>query len=347
MTAIHDIPAEVWGKIFVLCCDDGGHTGGALALVSRYIHAVSKPYQYRSVALMGKRMIAKFANLLAANHECRRVKHLFMSTFKPEPNALEYIHKGPLQTSAPPSLSLCGTQLSSKEQRQVMVDMYQILEFIAPSVQYLHIIMGFYREDIFFPIPFPMLEELAFQGPFHDHYDCNDKFRDTLFPQLPSLRRLYLTDVFTCVNDRTFLAIRHYAPYLTHLRIQCADGYIESSKTFLQQLLPSTPLPPPPAERKGGDEGETSSKLQFPETLQCVLLHPGPAQPKWNCGTTWTMRSAALRELERYANEDSRIVLFKESPWKWPYSRAYGYVEGEQQWLDRISGGEGCWSTSD
>lgn len=342
-----DVPAEVWGKIFELCCNDGGQTGRSLTLVSRYIYAVSKPYQYYSVTLAGKCSIAKFAEMLAADPECRRVKHMFMSTFKPEPNMLEYIQKGPLRTPPPSPLQVHGTKPDPSEHHDILADMYRILEFVAPSIRILHIVMNFYREEIFFPMVFPVLEELTIQGPFHDHYDCNDEFYDTLYPPIPSLRRLYLTDVFTCVNDRTYLAVRHYAPYLTHLRIQCADGYIESSRTFLRQLLTSKPG----SERRGeldfgDDEDEEewqSRRPHFPGTLQRILLHPGPAQPRGRCGTMYMIRHSALRELEKCASEDSRIALFKESPWVWPYSRAHDYVEGQKQWLDRISGGEGCW----
>ncbi|KAF9453568.1 hypothetical protein P691DRAFT_22078 [Macrolepiota fuliginosa MF-IS2] len=350
MTA-HEVPAEVWGKIFDVCCQDGGQTGRSLALASRYFHAVSKSSQYISITLTGKRAIAKFAELLATNHECRRVKYLFMSTFEPEPNMLEYIRKGLYQAHLPPPLVTHDAKLDPTEHHQITADMYRILEFIAPTVRILHVVIGFYREEIFFPMEFPVLEELTIQGPFHDHYDCNDDFCDTLYPSIPSLRRLYLTEVFTCVNDRTYLALRHYAPYLTHLRIQCADGYIESSRTFLRQLLPSSTSSSEVDKDRGQehgcgyqeDEERAHSRKEFPETLQSILLHPGPTQPRWRCGTMYMMRYMALRELEKCAKEDTRIVLFKESPWVWPYSRAHDYAEGQRQWLDRIAGGEGCW----
>lgn len=339
--AAQDVPVEVWGKIFELCCNDGGQTGRSLALVSTYFHAVSKPYQYLSVAVTGKHAIAKFAYLVAENVECRRVKHLFMSTFRPDPDMLEYIQKGSLQTPAPHSFSEYNTTVDPSERHKILGDMYRILEFTAHSVRVLHVVMGFYREEIFFPMEFPVLEELTIQGPFHDHYDCNDEFYDTLYPHTPSLRRLYLTDVFTCINDRTYLALEHYAPYLTHLRIQCADGYIESSRSFLRQLLPHREKAM--YSECGGDESGESERSHFPETLQRILLHPGPAQPKGRCGSIYAMRYAALRELKKSASDDARIVLFQESPWAWPYSRARDYVDGKKQWLDRIAGGSGCW----
>jgi hypothetical protein len=357
MTA-HEVPAEVWGKIFELSCNDGGQTGRSLALVSRYMNAVSKPYQYQSIILVGPRAIEHFANLLTSQPEYRRVKHLFMSTFRPDPTVLDFILQVPLQPQNKPPVSPSPHRylpdLVLKTNHTILSDMYRILEFIAPSIRNLHILMDFYREEIFFPMAFPKLEELSIQGPFHDHYDCNEEFCDTLYPSIPSLRRLYLTDVFTCINDRTYLAIRHYAPYLTHLRIQCADGYIESSRTFLRQLLPPGSLASKDEEeeffrsyleryREDDEESVKSKGPHFPESLQRILLYPGPAQPRGRCGIMYMIRCGVLRELEKCANDDPRVILFKESPWVWPYSREYGFIEGEKQWLDSIAGGIGGW----
>ncbi|KAF5362034.1 hypothetical protein D9756_002463 [Leucocoprinus leucothites] len=374
--AAQNAPVEIWGKIFELSCSDGGQTGRSLALVSRYIHAVSKPYQYQSIALVGPHAIERFAKSLADSSQHRRVKYLFMSTFKPCSTVLDLILGGALQTPKHPSLHPTSSdhtcQTEPRSNHEILSDMYRILEFIAPTVLNLHILMDFYREETFFPTSFTVLEELSIQGPFYDHYDCNDDFCDTLYPPIPSLRRLYLTDVFTCIKDRTYLAIRHYAPYLTHLRIQCADGYVESGRMFLRQLLPASGLEGPGDDEEfyqgygyvddywqgvatvnraedDDDEGAKTKRPHFPETLQRIFFHPGPTQSRGNCAASYmmqVMRQTALSELEKCAQDDPRIILFKESPWVWPYSREYGYVEGKKQWLDSISGGTGGWEDS-
>ncbi|KXN86583.1 hypothetical protein AN958_09887 [Leucoagaricus sp. SymC.cos] len=376
--AVENVPAEIWGKIFELSCNDNGQTGRSLALVSHYIYAVSKPYQYQSVTLVGQCAIDRFAKLSTNVPECRRVKNLFMSTFKPDPAIVNFIQKEPLHTHSGKTSSpffQCRTSSSSppseegtiKANHAILSDMHTILNFISPTIQTLHILMDFHREEIFFPYFFPGLQELSIQGPFFDHYDCDDDFCDTLYPRIPSLRRLYLTDVFTCVKDRTYLAIRHYAPFLTHLGIQCADGYIESSRTFLKQLsgeevekfkededYPSNVgyfwygdawdnEDQGEAKKKLDSQENESQELHFPETLQRIFMQPGPVQPRGRCGTLNIMRCATLRELEKCASEDPRIKLFQESPWVWPYSREYEYLQGEKQWLDSISGGLGFW----
>ncbi|KAJ3561801.1 hypothetical protein NP233_g9976 [Leucocoprinus birnbaumii] len=377
--AVQDTPAEIWSKIFELSCTDGGQTGRSLALVSHYIHAVSKPYQYQSIALVGPHAIEHFGKTIANDPQRRRVKYLFVSTFKPDPAVLDCILGGPLHTHKllprRSPLHQCtnseynNNQLQTKSNYAISADMYRILDLIAPTILNLHVLMDFYRGEIFFSTPFAVLEELSIQGPFHDHEDCNDEFCDTLYPPIPSLKRLYLTDVFTCVKDRTYLAIRHYAPYLTHLKIQCAEGYIESGRTFLRQLMPlgvgssgeaenvdlyghssfGKPVAARGSIREDEDEDNQAKRPRFPDTLQRILFHPGPAQSRGRCAASYMvqiMRQTALRELEKCALEDPRIKLFDESPWMWPYSREYGYVEGKKQWLDGISGGVGGWEDS-
>ncbi|KAF7770948.1 hypothetical protein Agabi119p4_6922 [Agaricus bisporus var. burnettii] len=349
--AARNVPAEIWGKIFELSCTDGGQTGRSLALVSTYIHAVSRPYQYLSVSITGKNAIAQFANLLAQDTECRRVKFLFMSTIDPSPE-LRASSSCPEHPAEIPSISdVDATVRDPNGHCKTLNDMYRVLEFVAPSLRILHVVMDFHRQEIFLPIQFPVLEELTMQGPFHDHVDCSDEFFDTLYPTLPSLRRLFLTDVFTCIDDRTYLALEHYAPYLTHLKMQSADGYVESSRTFLRQLSRHNGDEKKNTESYVGHEWngvkKTNKQPRFPETLQRVLFHMGPTQTAGFFGTMYLLRSIALRELEKVTKEDSRIVLFKDSTWKHPHSRVHSCVEGKGQWLQRIAGGRGHWEDRD
>ncbi|KZP07164.1 hypothetical protein FIBSPDRAFT_690359, partial [Athelia psychrophila] len=73
-------PTELWRHIFAFACTDGGQTGCALSLVSRYIHECSKPFKLRSVALHGVPQIYAFSALLSdAPVSLNHVQHLFIS----------------------------------------------------------------------------------------------------------------------------------------------------------------------------------------------------------------------------------------------------------------------------
>jgi hypothetical protein len=58
------LPLELWDRIFKYACTDGGHTGCALASVSRCFRDVSSPLRYYSIALRGAVQIRAFIRLL-------------------------------------------------------------------------------------------------------------------------------------------------------------------------------------------------------------------------------------------------------------------------------------------
>lgn len=78
---------EILSHIFLLACTDGGSTGCALSMVSKYIRETSKPHKYHSVALHGQRQTKAFASVLAhTQSHHRRVVHLFLSNNDANPS---------------------------------------------------------------------------------------------------------------------------------------------------------------------------------------------------------------------------------------------------------------------
>ena len=57
-------PVEIHAHIFQLACTDGGYTGRALSLVSKYFHDVSKPSKYYSVSCHGSWQAIEFLRLI-------------------------------------------------------------------------------------------------------------------------------------------------------------------------------------------------------------------------------------------------------------------------------------------
>jgi hypothetical protein len=77
-------PVEIHAHIFQLACTDGGYTGRALSLVSKYFHDVSKPTKYYSVSCHGSWQAIEFLRLitnLPPRH--RIVCHLFVTDAYP------------------------------------------------------------------------------------------------------------------------------------------------------------------------------------------------------------------------------------------------------------------------
>lgn len=58
------IPVETWLQICAEACTDGGTTGRSLALVSRYVRELSKPYRLQSISLRGHKQAISCALML-------------------------------------------------------------------------------------------------------------------------------------------------------------------------------------------------------------------------------------------------------------------------------------------
>jgi WD40 repeat protein len=85
-------PAEIWQRIFVLACIDGGRTGRSLSLVSKYIHDVSKPYKLQSIGVDNVDQAKSFIHLLySIPIALRSVSHFTISDHRNRLSFDEYI----------------------------------------------------------------------------------------------------------------------------------------------------------------------------------------------------------------------------------------------------------------
>jgi len=73
-------PVEIYAHIFQLACMDGGYTGRALSLVSKYFHDVSKPLKYYSVSCHGFWQAIEFLRLIKTLPPCDRIVHYLSVT---------------------------------------------------------------------------------------------------------------------------------------------------------------------------------------------------------------------------------------------------------------------------
>ena len=75
-------PLELWMKICDIACDDDGHTGRALSLVSRALYEASRPYKLRTIAVRGALQIVNFARLLESLPSASRdVQNIYITTW--------------------------------------------------------------------------------------------------------------------------------------------------------------------------------------------------------------------------------------------------------------------------
>src|ERR1700727_938778 len=75
--SLERLPPEICRCIFSNACTDDGYTGRSLSLVSRYIHAASKPVRLQCICVRGLRQMQAFATALEnMAPEFRRVHDL-------------------------------------------------------------------------------------------------------------------------------------------------------------------------------------------------------------------------------------------------------------------------------
>ena len=165
------LPLEILQRIFALACTDGGRTGTALALVSRFFHAASHPIRFLSLSLYSLRHIEQFLSYLRKHSTSRchltpKVKHLLLA-FRSSPHS-------PCQDSSPElssddnsSMQVWYQLRQIREQDKAVWDsrfmtlVPILLEFVGPHLETFALLQS---DGIIIPAirhPLPRLRELT------------------------------------------------------------------------------------------------------------------------------------------------------------------------------------------
>ncbi|OBZ66560.1 hypothetical protein A0H81_13473 [Grifola frondosa] len=269
-----NVPLELWRKIFILACTDGGFTGISLALVSKPFHAASLPVRLHSLAFTSLRQVEGFLSFIEAqrdvlaSHGGPRIHHLLL--------------KG--------------------------------AESPSPS-------------------------------PFYDNIKTPEDDQKTAAnadasPSFPSLRRLH---ILSSHWDRTFERLPMLAPILSHLRISNTgdSGIPEALRAAIGMSSPSysgyikTHAPP------GFDP---TIRPSYP-SLQQIIVRMTPPPPGGFCGNPYIQYGDLVHTLEsmgracREQPEGVQVIAFsgrRHFTWYWE-------KRAQKDWLERMTGGRGCW----
>ncbi|OBZ76094.1 hypothetical protein A0H81_03332 [Grifola frondosa] len=89
--AHRNVPLEIWSKIFLLACTDGGATGAALAQVSKFFQAASLPIRLHSLAFTSLLQLESFLVFVDVqqksfpSHRGPKVRHVLIGDFHAQP----------------------------------------------------------------------------------------------------------------------------------------------------------------------------------------------------------------------------------------------------------------------
>ncbi|KAG2008449.1 hypothetical protein CC2G_013881 [Coprinopsis cinerea AmutBmut pab1-1] len=382
MSAI--LPPEIWGHIFSLACRDGGQTGRSLSLVSRDFHSYSARVKYQSITLTTSREILRFSTLLPRLQEHqRRVKFLFVHCPNiyldvPEDEDDEDYVQSPQNSMSASSSSSSTDSMESTRSTNVMelddsddspeaIDNDEYRELIQEADTFLN-----NSDDV------EMAEDNdTHTSQFHEEMIAADeivtdalhsilsanastleilsirwtsfhpRLMDQLFPQLPVLKELCLLRSFSADEAIEPASNDPMPPLFPSLRRFHIGGYVEQrSLSFSQSLATLTPnleylrIPHYFFLHDGNEDEEPPlSKV----SLKRLILELPAHDPTADIPTSaiWSHNSLRLH-LFGQGHSSPKIATKVELISGTAVNDDVDTWAG--QWLDRISGGEGCWN---
>lgn len=310
------LPLEMWTAICSHACTDGGSTGCALAVTSRYLRSAVLPVQLQSVAINDVKHAARFLKAFKARHpRHRRVLYLFLSNV---------------------SKSADGQPHGWNELRNIL---RETLTLVAPDLRMLtDIIMPRGLKPHSLPnVPFPALEELTIHGSLltletiHHSAEPYDQL------SFPSLKFLHYVSQWEGVEMYT-----SRAPVLTHLRLSGITGLSTAMRDALYQVLQE-------GDHSGDHHGDPSDSdpalhhrpIILSSSLERIIVEPDTTLLRFR------MASNKLESLHALKNADVKRKLVVLRADEDPKNGALRHVLGVRErgyWDERLVGRVGCWS---
>jgi hypothetical protein len=365
-------PPEVLFQIFAHACKDDGTTARSLAQVSTYIHDVSLPFQWQSLAVCGLDQAQALLVTLDANPEPRRkpIRHLFLSDRTGAFAVVDwYRHRTPNDEADAARLR------SFDYQRQPWRDAQrQLLSYAAPTLQTLTVLFhdpyqSFRCIQDVLKLEYPILEEITIRGSAWEPTlaDCLSSEVNVMEDTMPNLRKVHL--VGTVAFPRVVRHITTRSPMLSHLRLSGMARDIDFARKlhaelYERRMAPSRLAPvreSPSGWRRPVGENIFADDVHWqrilPDRLQLFIAQPMRLPPATDCrccsgyaATEWVTH--VIREIGKShradsdsdatsENEDSPRASFTYLP---APRELYLYEEAKNDWIDSLSGGPGCWN---
>ncbi|KAI0355355.1 hypothetical protein OH77DRAFT_1424836 [Trametes cingulata] len=343
MPEVTRIPTEIWHKIIVDACIDGGFTGRSLALASKFFHSQSLSARFHSLALDSLPKIEGFLLFLRVQPEdCKpKVQHLYLALFY-EPATTSSSH-GLQRGQVTQAERMAELERRRKEydcwQQRLYAATQSLLAFAAPTVRTLCVVERSATpiQVSSFPRDMPRLEELTWMGealPLSP-YDREAAAQPPI--ALPALKRVHLMSPNSAIHIFGLCGIGPSS--LSHLRISVV-GRSTLDRYLPRNLAAALEIPKECFQRELADEDDIKGTLPH---LRHVLVHAIPSEPGSLRGSRGRFASdicADLRSLGRACEEridGARILVLEGNRPK----NLHQWLR--EDWVDRMQGGQGCW----
>ena len=334
------IPLETLHQIFELACTDGGSTGCALALTSKFIREAAQSTRFYSIVLEAETkrldaLIALYQKCPNAEGVRPRTVHLRLSL---PPRVNTRISSEPTEEdewdeesededkdepAPPPQGSLVAAQPPPLQ---------QLLGLVADTLQSLVITKyTFQTGHPLFGCAFPSLRELTLV--LHTNPYTPTAPDSKVLPMLPALTHLHIVAPDMSPLLPTWIA---HAPRVTHLRISahCLFG------KFVDELPGAAGTPEYPFKRgfrPGITPGPPPAVRTYP-TLARVVVQPGPRPASGPCGTNRFVFNSRTMQLDWIAARarELGVGMYVLPPCAWTGEEWDEAIRTE--WLKRVGG---------
>ncbi|KAL6307809.1 hypothetical protein BKA93DRAFT_59067 [Sparassis latifolia] len=337
-------PPEIHAMIFSLACTDDGTMGRSLSLVSRFIRDRSAPFKWQSLSISGPKQARGFVNSLKGNLNRFPLRHLFLST----------------------ESSQCATaELRPRVRRSWAARLFNgwiglqnaILQYAAPTLVTLTLAC-FDTQAVLDPkfvrgllaIPLPKLAELSLRvytspNGVYDVLPAHDATARNAASLRPELRRFHIACIFRNEEDLHDMRglVRTISPKITHFRVSMLASAVDAafhdrkvnmlySEAVKHHLVV-------PRDYWVNSYDFTPSAVTWPSILpnaiQMLAFQPPPPLlvASRDAGTHCRKIVKFYSSMER-ASSGHFIHIPR---------TLYSYWDARNDWLDRITGGPGCW----
>lgn len=334
------LPVEILQNIVTLACTDGGATGRALRLVSRYICDVSASSEYHSITVVGREQMTAFLSRVKRDERaCGSVRHLFLSDSTAQarraglPDITWLDERGRfskmfalVKVAAGCNRSLeYGKRARAAAEKGVNDAVHDILEHVAPTLRSLSLHMRVARRFSVVPVHLPLLEDLTLDVPsaLKEHAGicaASDFHQPT--ETLRSLSRLHLVH-----DHRWGRPYMPTVPPVSHLRLSLTVAD-DGNRPFVASF--------------------GTVEAQLPPAIRDVVLRPVPADDRFtrpekmplDLGTLHTDIYELTRDMQ---DDDGFTDMHGDVYYHSDAESYYDLDEACEDWKDQIEGGEGCW----
>lgn len=375
-------PPEIHSEIFALACTDDGRTARTLSEVNTYIRAVAAPFYFSTLSVSGPEQARALLQLLdTPTHTTRPIHHLFLCDRVKTHASSDWFHRFRSRSedgealfhaldAAAVAFALLLPRLlahAAPTLRSLIVLAYDpyraartvqlVLNRAYPELEELTLRGSAWEVDP--PAPPPVCAEALFPKLQRMHLAATRTFPRVLRQVVAGTRGLVQPSLKPKAQEEHELGESDVPPLappssITHVRLSglSRDTRIAARLHAELHARALAPASVPNLTRRLAREPTIACvpvdwAPLLPQQLARVVVQPHRLPPATDCAccsgyfVTEEM-THVLKELSRaQREEDARKYIYLPPR---AQGEVYAYEEARQDWIDRISGGDGCWA---